>query len=263
MGFIERKHRRGLTGVDSYGADRGLHPAVPVDPLGYAGAMYRGGESTARRERYKRPFDLAVLALAGVGLLPLWLVLGAAIALAVRLESRGPMLYRQLRLGRGGRVFAMLKFRTMVEGAEAGTGPVWPSERDGRTTAVGRVLRRFHLDELPQVVHVLRGEMSLVGPRPERPELAERIERAVLGFGERLRVRPGIAGLAQARGADHMDLQSKLFYDRVYIATMGPGLDLKLCALCVWRALRPRRQCRTRLVGAHGETEGCASAAGQ
>ena len=195
-----------MTGVDSYGADRGLHAAVPVDPLGYARAMYRGGESTARRERYKRPFDLAVLALAGVGLLPLWLVLGAAIALALRLESRGPVLYRQLRLGRGGRVFAMLKFRTMAEGAEAGTGPVWPSERDGRTTAVGRVLRRFHLDELPQVVHVLRGEMSLVGPRPERPELAERIERAVPGFGERLRVRPGIAGLAQARGADHVDL---------------------------------------------------------
>ena len=193
------------------------------------------------RARYKRPFDLAVVTLAGVGLLPLWGALAAAIALAIRLESRGPVLYRQARLGRGGRAFTMLKFRTMAEGAEAGTGPVWAVRADPRATAVGRVLRRLHLDELPQAVHVLRGEMSLVGPRPERPELAERIEREVPGFAERLRVRPGIAGLAQAYGADRIGPRTKLSYDRRYIATMGPGLDLKLCVLCVWRTLRRGR----------------------
>ena len=198
-------------------------------------------------EGYKRAFDLCLVAVAGVGLLPLWLALGAAVAIAIRVESPGPVLYRQARLGRGGRVFRMLKFRTMVAGAEAATGPVRASRRDARITGIGRALRRFHLDELPQVVHVLRGEMSLVGPRPERPELARRIEREVPGFAERLRVRPGIAGLAQARGLYDMAAERKLRYDRLYIARMGPWLDLKLCAVCTWRALGPapgRRRAR-------------------
>ena len=217
------------------------------------------------RERYKRPFDLTLVALAGVGLLPLWLILGIAIALAIRVNSRGPVLYRQPRLGRGGRVFSMLKFRTMVEDAEARTGPVWAARPDPRPTAVGRVLRRFHLDELPQVVHVLRGEMSLVGPRPERPELAARIERDVPEFGERLRVRPGIAGLAQAQGAGYQHPPSKLFYDNLYIETMSPWLDLKLCVLCVWRALRPARRRGGGPMGedGHAKTVGRARASGR
>ena len=143
------------------------------------------------RGGYKRPFDLALLALALVLLAPLWAVLLPAVALAVRLEDGGPALYRQARLGRGGTVFRMLKFRTMGVGAEAETGPVWSAPGDPRVTRVGRVLRAFHLDELPQAVNVLRGEMSLVGPRPERPDLARRIERDVPGFAARLRVRPG------------------------------------------------------------------------
>ena len=190
------------------------------------------------RECYKRPFDLTLVALALVPLLPLWLVLGGVIALAIRLEDRGPVVYSQPRLGRGGHVFHIFKFRTMVEDAEEHTGPVWSAWRDARTTAVGRVLRRFHLDELPQVLNVIRGEMSLVGPRPERPELAERIERTVPGFPERLQVRPGIAGLAQARDAYHMHPRRKLRYDMRYIAKMSPWLDLKLCIVCVWRVLR-------------------------
>ena len=190
------------------------------------------------RERYKRPFDLALVALALVPLLPLWLVLVVAIALAIRLESRGSVLYSQPRLGRGGQVFRILKFRTMVEDAEKRTGPVWAAWRDARTTAVGRVLRRLHLDELPQVVNVVRGEMSLVGPRPERPELAERIERKVPGFSKRLQVRPGIAGLAQAQALYGMSPRRKLHYDMCYIARMSPWLDLKLGTACVCKALR-------------------------
>ena len=192
------------------------------------------------RERYKRPFDLALLGLALVVLSPVWAVLVPAIALAIRLEDGGPALYRQARLGRGGAVFEILKFRTMAVGAEAATGPVWTAPGDPRITRVGRALRRFHLDELPQAVNVLRDEMSLVGPRPERPELAARIERKVPGFSARLRVRPGVAGLAQANGAGWRDPALKLRYDNLYIAAMSPWLDLALCARCLARVLRPR-----------------------
>ena len=134
------------------------------------------------RDGYKRPFDLALLGLALVGLAPVWAALGLAIALAVRLEDGGPALYRQARLGRGGVVFDILKFRSMAVDAEAATGPVWTQFGDPRVTRVGRLLRRFHLDELPQALNVLRGDMSLVGPRPERPQLAARIERGLPGF---------------------------------------------------------------------------------
>jgi lipopolysaccharide/colanic/teichoic acid biosynthesis glycosyltransferase len=194
---------------------------------------------TDAEPRYKRLFDLAVVTLTLLPLFPVWLVLVLAIALAVRLSSPGPVLYRQSRLGRGGRVFDILKFRTMAEDEEVRSGPVWAKWNDQRATPVGRVLRRFHLDELPQVVNVVRGEMSLVGPRPERSALAARIERKVPGFASRLRVRPGIAGLAQARGGYHIHPRDKLRYDLQYIEAMNPWLDLKLCARCAWKALRP------------------------
>ena len=191
------------------------------------------------RDRYKRPFDLAVLALALVLLGPLWLALAAAIAAAIRLEDGGPVLYGQARLGRHGRVFRILKFRTMAEDAGERPGAAGARWREAHTTAVGRVLRRFHLDELPQAVNVLRGEMSLVGPRPEQPWLASRIGRRVPGFETRLRVRPGIAGLAQWRGSQVIKARNKLRYDSLYIARMSPWLDLRLLAACVCRALRP------------------------
>ena len=194
----------------------------------------------AGRESYKRPFDLGVVALLAVALLPLWVALAVIIPLAIRLDSRGPVLYRQVRLGHRGRAFTLWKYRTMVDGAERDSGPVWAAWRDVRVTRVGRVLRRWHLDELPQVVNVVRGEMSLVGPRPERPALAALVERAAPGFSRRLAVRPGIAGLAQARGAGHRDPRAKLRYDLHYISRMGPWLDLTLCVLCVRRVLGGR-----------------------
>ena len=216
------------------------------------------GAAAGRGARYKRPFDLAVLAFGLVVLLPVWPVALGAIALAVRLSGPGPVLYRQARLGRGGREFRILKFRTMVADAEERTGPVWAAWRDARTTPVGRVLRRFHLDELPQALNVLRGEMSLVGPRPERPELAARIERTLPGFRGRLAVLPGIAGLAQARAGSRIRARDKLRYDLCYIAAMGPWLDLKLCVLSVWKALRPghgrwRRRARRAVTGVAAE----------
>ena len=103
---------------------------------------------------------------------------------------------------------------------------------------MGRALRRFHLDELPQIVNILAGDMSLVGPRPERPEMTDRLRDRIPGFSRRLLVRPGIAGLAQLRASYHVHPRDKLRYDELYIATMGPLVDLKLLVLCVWRAIR-------------------------
>ena len=202
------------------------------------------------RGRYKRPFDFAVLALAFVGLLPLWILLALVVAVAIRLDSPGPVLYRQPRLGRGGTVFGIVKLRTMRHGAEAGTGPVLARPGDRRLTAVGRVLRRWHVDELPQAWNILRGEMSLVGPRPERPELAARIEREVPGFSRRLAARPGVMGLAQWRGGYRLAPRWKLRYDQLYLRRMGPWLDLRLAVLCVARGMaktRPSRPYRRRL----------------
>lgn len=219
-------------------ADRAGGPAqAAMDADGFGGA---GGTAVGAWTSYKRPFDLCLVGLAAVLLLPLWIVLFIAIPVAIRLEGPGPVLYRQARLGRGGRVFLMLKFRTMVEGAERRTGPVWAAWRDARVTRVGGFLRRWHLDELPQAVNVVRGEMSLVGPRPERPELAARIGREVPGYGRRLAVLPGIAGLAQAFGPYHLHPRRKLRYDLRYIRAMSPWLDLGLIALCVFRVLRER-----------------------
>lgn len=190
---------------------------------------------------YKRPFDLALISLALLLLLPLWLILAIAVPLAIRLEDGGRVFYVQQRVGRGGRIFKMLKFRSMVEDAERQTGPVLATPNDSRTTKVGRVLRRFHLDEVPQLFNIVKGDMSFVGPRPERPELIEQIEQAMPDFRRRLRVRPGIAGLAQACAGYHANSRQKLRYDDRYIETMNPLLDIKLLSLCAWRVLKPRR----------------------
>ncbi len=195
----------------------------------------RPGDLTLRR-RYKRPFDLALLTVAAVLLAPLWLLLWACVALAIRVEDGGPVYHVQRRLGRLGRAFGLIKFRTMRMDAERLTGPVLASQQDSRVTRVGAVLRRFHIDELPQVVNVFRGEMSLVGPRPERPEIAEQIAHRLPEFAERLRVRPGIAGLAQLRGGYHSEPRHKLRYDRLYIKGMSPLLDMRLLWLCLAKA---------------------------
>ena len=196
-----------------------------------------GGTSTTPREHYKRPFDLALLVVIVSALAPLWLLLWIVIPVAIRLEDGGRVLHVQQRLGRDGRPFDIIKFRTMVEDAERLTRPVLAERSDPRSTRVGRVLRRLHVDELPQLVNVAKGDMSFVGSRPERPELTAKIKSEVPRFTERLRVRPGIAGLAQLRGAHHTSPRSKLRYDRLYIARMGPLLDVKLLGLCLWKAM--------------------------
>ena len=192
------------------------------------------------RDGYKRPFDLAILVLAHILLFPVWLVLWTMIPLAIWAGDRGPVLYRQVRVGKNGTVFTMRKFRTMIIGAEERTGPVWAWRGDWRITGVGRFLRRFRLDEIPQVINMWKGEMSLVGPRPERPELVDEFSRSIPGFDARLRVRPGFGGLAQVRGRYSTRPRDKLRYDNLYIEKMTPGLDLKLLIQSLRVVLRGR-----------------------
>ncbi|MCY4530068.1 MAG: sugar transferase [Chloroflexi bacterium] len=196
------------------------------------------GSSAVIRDGYKRRFDLAIIVVAHVLLLPVFVVLWIGIPIAIWLGDRGRVFYLQERVGRSGKRFEVIKFRTMVTDAESETGPVWAAEGDSRTTRVGRVLRMLHLDELPQVVNILRGEMSIVGPRPERPELVERFSGDVPAFSDRLRVRPGVAGLAQVRGSGQTRPRDKLRYDNLYIETLSPWMDVKLLLLSVWVVLR-------------------------
>ena len=184
------------------------------------------------------PSTSTIIILAHLLLFPLFVVLWIGISLAIWVGDRGSVFYLQERVGRSGRRFNVIKFRTMILDAESQTGPIWAEERDSRTTRVGRILRILHLDELPQVINILKGDMSVVGPRPERPELVERFSRDVPGFSERVRVRPGVAGLAQVRGTAQTRPRDKLRYDNLYIETLSPWMDIKLLFLSVWVVLR-------------------------
>jgi lipopolysaccharide/colanic/teichoic acid biosynthesis glycosyltransferase len=174
----------------------------------------------------------------------------ALLLVVVRLTSRGPGLYRQVRAGKGNRPFLMYKLRSMCVDAEAGSGPVWAAtEADPRVTPVGHWLRRLHLDELPQLFNVLKGEMSLVGPRPERPEFVAVLAEQIPGYLDRLKVLPGITGLAQVNLSADTDLDSvrrKLVLDREYIAHTGMWLDQRilLCTLLRLFGLRGGRAVR-------------------
>ena len=155
------------------------------------------------------------------------------IALAVKLTSRGPIFYSQERVGRFGEAFKIYKFRTMRVNAEA-NGPVWASpERDPRVTPIGNFLRKTHLDELPQLFNVLKGDMSLVGPRPERPCFVEALDRAIPRYDQRLLIKPGMTGLAQVHyryDQSIEDVKRKLRFDLLYVRRMCLMLDAKILA---------------------------------
>lgn len=174
--------------------------------------------------RIKRTADVVVSVigvLVFIAMLPL-------IGLVIKLDSRGPIFYRQTRLGIDGQIFVLIKFRTMIRDAEANGEAVWASIDDPRVTRIGRCLRKLYIDEFPQWWNVLKGDMSVVGPRPERPEMAELIVQQYPGFSVRLEAKPGITGLAQTeyryanslRGSRH-----KLNFDQVYIKRASLLLD--------------------------------------
>jgi lipopolysaccharide/colanic/teichoic acid biosynthesis glycosyltransferase len=163
------------------------------------------------------------------GLLVLTLPLTLGCILLVRLTSAGPAIYTQTRVGRGGRVFTLYKIRTMYHDCESLTGPRWSMPGDPRITPIGKVLRRLHLDELPQLLNVLKGDMSLVGPRPERPEIVKKLRHVVPGYDRRHAVKPGITGYAQIHLPPDSCIRSvknKLIYDLFYIRNRGPRMEL-------------------------------------
>ncbi|HPU70860.1 MAG TPA: sugar transferase [Bryobacteraceae bacterium] len=173
----------------------------------------------------KRAVDIVVSAVAIVICAPLV----PLIAAAIRLDSRGPVFYRQTRVGYQGRTFQLLKFRSMHENAERANEALWAREQDPRSTRVGRFLRKSRLDELPQFINVLRGEMSFVGPRPERPAFVEQLRKEIPYYDERHSVRPGITGWAQVRyryGASVNDAERKLEYDLFYLKNMSLAFDM-------------------------------------
>lgn len=146
-----------------------------------------------------------------------------AVTLLIKMFSPGPVLYKQRRVGRRGRLFTLCKFRTMINNAEEHTGPVWACRDDWRVTPIGRILRQTRLDELPQLFNVLRGDMSLVGPRPERPYFVQR-HKALQGV--RLAVKPGLTGLAQIRSFYNLKPEHKIKYDYLYIQRRSVFLNL-------------------------------------
>ena len=183
--------------------------------------------SVSRYFLWKRYIDFPLALLLSLFALPVICVLW----LLVRLTSPGPGIYTQIRLGLDGKPFTLYKIRTMRHNAEAATGAVWATRNDKRVTAVGNVLRRLHLDELPQLYNVLRGDLALVGPRPERPEFVTVLEKRVDEYAYRLFVMPGLTGLAQLNQPSDIDLNDvrhKLVFDFEYIETSSLCFDMRV-----------------------------------
>lgn len=172
----------------------------------------------------KRLVDLMGAILIGTIALPIILIAG----IAIRLASPGPVFYRQIRVGRHGRRFAIVKLRTMIPDAEKATGAVFAQKHDPRIFPLGRFLRKTRIDELPQLWNILTGDMSFVGPRPERPEFVAQFCKAIPGYAERLRVKPGVTGLAQVNGSYETSAENKLKYDLAYIYNYSLFLDLRI-----------------------------------
>ncbi len=178
-------------------------------------------------KKAKRFIDISVSLIILILTFPVFI----ATAIAIRLESAGPVLFRQERSGLNGKPFMMVKFRSMFQDAETKTGPVWASKDDPRITRVGKFIRKVRIDELPQMINVLKGEMSLVGPRPERPYFVEKLSEQIPYYKRRLRVRPGVTGWAQVKhkyDETIEDVRKKLNYDLFYIENFNLRNDLKI-----------------------------------
>lgn len=181
----------------------------------------------AWEKKVKRFIDVVVALIVIVGFFPVWLLIG----LAIKLTSRGPVFFRQKRMGKNGLIFRVYKFRSMYQDAEKRTGPVWAGKHDPRVTSIGRIIRKLRLDEIPQFINVLDGDMSLVGPRPERPFFVDKLKRHVPLYTRRLKITPGITGWAQIKGEYDSTIEGvkkKLEYDLFYMENMSLRMDLKI-----------------------------------
>jgi exopolysaccharide biosynthesis polyprenyl glycosylphosphotransferase len=191
--------------------------------------------------RVKRLIDIIVSLIVIIGFFPIWVL----VAVAIKLDSPGPVFYTQERVGRHGTIFKIIKFRSMYQDAEARTGPVWAGKKDPRVTRVGRILRKLRIDEFPQFINVLKGEMSLVGPRPERPYFVEKLKKEIPYYSRRLRVRPGITGWAQIKHEYDQsldDVRKKVQYDLYYIENMSLRMDLKIILSTIYTVLTGKGQ---------------------
>ncbi len=183
----------------------------------------------------KRVIDIVLVVVTA----PLWLLLAASIWVAVRMDSSGPAIYRQERIGRDGELFTLYKFRTMILNAEK-DGPRFAAANDSRLTNMGKFLRRFRIDEIPQLLNVLKGDLSLVGPRPERPVFTEQFEGTIPFYSYRHLVRPGVTGWAQVNfgyADNERETVEKLTYDLYYVKHMSPWLDLSILGRSMWTVL--------------------------
>jgi sugar transferase (PEP-CTERM system associated) len=210
-------------GTDVYESITGK---VPVESLRLGWLLFSQGFHVSRfLLLYKR---IAAVIVSSLGLL-LSIFVVPLVVVVIKLTSPGPALYRQKRVGRNGVLFDCYKFRTMRADAEADSGPTWAGDEDPRITPIGRFLRKARIDEIPQLWNVLRGDMYLVGPRPERPEFVQWLNQEIPHYDLRHTVRPGITGWAQIRyryGSSVEDAKEKLRYDLFYVKNMSPGLDL-------------------------------------
>jgi exopolysaccharide biosynthesis polyprenyl glycosylphosphotransferase len=189
----------------------------------------------------KRFMDIIVSLILLLIFLPILLIT----TILIKFESAGPVFYKQKRVGRRGRIFTIYKFRSMIKDAERMTGPIWADKKDPRVTKVGRIIRKLRIDEFPQLINVLQGHMSLVGPRPERPFFVDRLKREYPFYTRRLKVKPGITGWAQVKGKYDTTIEEakeKLEYDLYYIENISVQLDIKILLFTIYVMLRFKGQ---------------------
>ncbi len=195
----------------------------------------------AWEQSVKRMMDVLISAAILVLVAPLWFL----VAVAIKIDSKGPVFYKQVRVGKDCKEFGVYKFRSMVQDAESTSGPQWAQKQDPRVTRVGKMIRKLRIDEVPQFWNVLKGEMSLIGPRPERPFFVNQFKRDIPFYARRLKVKPGITGWAQIKGDYDTSIENvkiKLQYDLFYLENMSLRMDLKVILNTIYIMLRGKGQ---------------------
>ena len=189
----------------------------------------------------KRFFDIIVASVSLIICLPIWLTT----SFFIKVDSRGTIFYSQERAGKDGKLFKIYKFRSMIYNAEKDTGPVWAGEQDKRITRIGKIIRRFHIDETPQLINIIKGDMSLVGPRPERPYFIDKLKDKYPFYSRRFKIRPGVTGWAQINQPFDLkleDVHQKLKYDFYYIENLSFRLDINIIINTIWVVFRGHKR---------------------